>query len=311
MVALLGVTSSLALASEAYAEDTPIVAVFEIEDTTKRKKRLIRSLTDYLRVKLAESGRVKIVDKSEQERQIKARMKKEKRRSYRTCVDQSCQIPLGKELAADKILRSRLTRFGKNFVITSELIDLATETSAGAASAKSHGKPEELMSAVESVAAELVEKIAPPPPPPPPVVAEAPPPPPPPPPVVEEPKVEMVQPPATAFELSLIIGGWATFAGAYITVIVASLLDDNLANAYYALFPVAGPFFIELGRPVGESRNVLNFIDAGVQIIGALVAALGHVLVESKDPVPKATLEGEVSVEFFATPKAAGLAIEF
>ncbi len=295
----------------------PIVAVFEIEDTSRRKKRLIRSLTDYLRVKLAEQGTVRVVDKSEQNRQLKSLIKREKKKSYRTCVDASCQIPLGKELAADKILRSRLTRFGSNFVITTEIVDLATETSAGAASAKSDGSAEGLMAAVEEIAKELIVVLvppAPPPPPPPPVVAEAPPPPPPPPPAVA--KVEMVTPPPSGLEMTLIIGGWATFGAAYIATVITTLVERDIAYLYYSLIPVVGPIFVESTKveALGEEKNVLNYVYAGVQLVGALVAVLGHVLVETKEPVPASSLETDaetVSFDLVLTPNGVGIGGRF
>lgn len=298
-------------------EDAPVVAVFEIEDSSRRKKKLIRALTDYLRVKLAEQGTVRVVDKSEQNRQLNALVKREKKKSYRACVDASCQIPLGKELAADKILRSRLTRFGTNFVITTEIVDLASEASAGAASAKSDGSAEGLMGAVEEIAKELVVVLvppAPPPPPPPTIVAEAPPPPPPPPPV--EAKIEMVTPPPSGLELTLIIGGWATFGAAYVATVVTTLIEREIAYVYYALIPVVGPIFVESTKveALGEEKNVLNFVYAGVQLVGALVAVLGHVLVETKDPVPASSLDADgdaVSIDFVVTPTGVGIAGRF
>ncbi|MEQ9504391.1 MAG: hypothetical protein RIT81_46470 [Deltaproteobacteria bacterium] len=292
---LLAVAVFAADLPDVYANEGPIVAVFEIEDTSRRKKKLIRALTDYLRVKLAEEGSVRVVDKSEQRRQMKKLMKREKKKSYRTCVDASCQIPLGKELAADKILRSRLNRFGSNFVITTEVLDLASEASAGAASAKSDGSDEGLMRAVEEIAKELLVVLVPPPPPPPPEVAEAPPPPPPPPPPPVEVKDEMVTPPATGGELALIFGGWSAFGAAYLTNIVIVLVEGDISDIYYSLFPIVGPILYESTKfeELGDKKNVLSYIGAGVQLVGALAAVLGHILVETKDPVPKSTLEAE------------------
>lgn len=280
----------LALASPLVARaqgSVPVVAVFEIEDTTKRDKRVMNALTDYFRVKLAESGAFKVVDKGEQEASLKRLIKEEKKNSYKTCVDESCQIPLGKELAADKILRGKLNRFGKAFVLSAELIDLATGASAGAASDKSDGTEEGLMGSVERIAAQMVGgRPAPPPPvtPPPPsnVVATPPPPPPPvnltPPPPPPPPKESEI----SGLQWAMIIGGWSVFAAGYIGEIVYTLAETSGTYIYYAFFPVIGPILVATGEealnPLNPPDPVLHYAFAGIQVVGAAVAVLGHVL---------------------------------
>src|SRR6185295_13681302 len=152
MLALAILLSAFASKRARGDDRPPVIAVFEIEDGTKRPKKLPAALTDYFRVKLAETRLVKVVDKGDQEQQLKKLIKAERKSSYKTCVDDSCQIPLGKELAADKILRAKITRFGKSFVLAAELIDLASGASAGAASDKNDGTEEGLMASVENIA---------------------------------------------------------------------------------------------------------------------------------------------------------------
>jgi hypothetical protein len=75
--------SVLLLALPASAARTPGVAVFELEDGVGQRDKLMASLTDYLRVKLAESGSVEVVDKGEQEAERKKLVVREQQNSYR------------------------------------------------------------------------------------------------------------------------------------------------------------------------------------------------------------------------------------
>jgi TolB-like protein len=326
----------------------PVVAVFELEDATNRPRRLIAGLTDYLRVKLAESRAVKVVDKGDQETQLKKLIRSEKKKSYKACVDQSCQIPLGKELAADKILRGKLTRFGKSYVVAVEMIDLATGASAGAASEKSDGTEEALMASVERVAHTISAAVAPPKSDPVADSGDAPP-------DNEKPaaevasakplpaaaqtapsaettpqattQVKMESPGPTGTQWAMIIGGWAVFAGAYITEVTVQLITSDFSRAYYSLAPVIGPVLVEQlnksspvigtdGMPKPYSPNALNYVDAGIQLVGAVVAVLGHILALTNAPVPvqaapSSAQAGGVSVEIIALPRFVGLSGTF
>ena len=133
------------------AEAQPVVAVFDIHDETN-KQQLARRLTDQLRVELASTKKLIIIDKGEQEAQVKKLLKEQKTASYQPCVDDACQIPLGKELAANQILRTRLVRFGKSYRLSSELIDVATGGSAGGASVDTDGTDQGLLRGVELLA---------------------------------------------------------------------------------------------------------------------------------------------------------------
>jgi hypothetical protein len=156
--ALALIAVSLAIASPALASDRiPVVAVFEIKDSTARPKRMIANLTDYLRVKIAETGAMRVVDKGQQEAELRQLVQDQKKASYKECYDESCQIPLGKELAADKILRGSLSKVGKVFILSVELVDLASNTTSGASSAKSNGSEEQLLESIEKVVANLTK----------------------------------------------------------------------------------------------------------------------------------------------------------
>ena len=122
-------------AGQGSAEARPaVVAVFELQNSSELKKELVSELTEHLRVKLAEPGTVRVVDKSEQEQQLRKLVEEQRKDSYKTCYDDSCQVPLGRELAADKILRGKITKFGRAYLLNVELIDLASGASMAAAS---------------------------------------------------------------------------------------------------------------------------------------------------------------------------------
>jgi hypothetical protein len=317
----------------------PVVAVFEIEDATKRPKRLVVSLTDYLRVKLAEGRAVKVVDKGDQEAQLKKLIRSEKKNSYKSCMDQSCQVPLGKELAADKILRGKLTRFGKSYVIAVEMIDLASGASAGAASEKSDGTEEQLMASVEKLAQTITASVLPPKPVEEPVQETA----------VKEPEkpkadpqaqntalaangqqnaavttvgTHMESPGPTGSQWVMIIGGWSVFAGAYLTEIIANLLTSDFSRSYYSVFPVVGPVLVEqinkstvtldaMNNPIPYKTNVLNYVDAGIQLAGGLVAVLGHILAASNPQVAVPNQGAPGAVSFIALPRYVGVTARF
>jgi hypothetical protein len=126
--------------------------------TTFDKNTLI-ALTDQIRVFLAERG-ARVVDRSQQEAALKGLVDDEKKRSYSACVDSSCQIPLGKALAASHILRSTVARFGKACATNGEMIDLRAEVTVAAGSAKSDCSEEALLYAAESLAEQLISGSA-------------------------------------------------------------------------------------------------------------------------------------------------------
>lgn len=152
---LLSVLAAL-VPFELAAEEPPVVAVFDIQSKVSRIKRAsLSDLTDQLRVRLAQTKRMIIIDKSEQERELKRLINEQRKASYKRCIDESCQIPLGKELAASKILKTKLMRFGKIYVLSSEIIDLKTGGSDGAAAVETRGTSDALLDAINVIAGKL------------------------------------------------------------------------------------------------------------------------------------------------------------
>jgi len=141
-------------AATAMAEERPIVAVFDMEDRgAGLSKATLNNLTDYLAAMLTEGG-YQVIPRT----QIRERLKQQQTESYKQCFDQSCQIELGKELAAQKSLATKVLKIGKKCRVTGDLYDLKRAASERAATAGSGCSEDELLAAVEEVAAKLTGK---------------------------------------------------------------------------------------------------------------------------------------------------------
>ena len=110
-----------------FAEDDEKLrlAVMEFEDRSgKISKQTLSDATEYVRASIISSNTYIVISKERQEHEMIKEMKKE---SYKICNDKNCQIPLGKALSADTIMRTTITFFGGIYTISSELIDLEKE----------------------------------------------------------------------------------------------------------------------------------------------------------------------------------------
>ena len=111
-------------AASATAQSSEIIAVFEIERRgVPLKAATMANLNDYMYGRLAFAG-FKLTPQS----QVRERVVSLKRESHKDCFDQSCQIELGKAVAADKSLSSQLIKIGDVCSLQSQIYDLKTET---------------------------------------------------------------------------------------------------------------------------------------------------------------------------------------
>jgi hypothetical protein len=134
------------------AASRPIVAVFGIQDASKRLgSDVLDQLSEYLSTQVAATGRYRIVPRD----RLRERLVDERRKSYRACFDEACQIELGKALAAQKSLSSKLLRVGERCALTSVIYDLRTETTEAAASVDTACSVEALLGAARQVAQQL------------------------------------------------------------------------------------------------------------------------------------------------------------
>lgn len=93
------------------------------------------------------------------ESQIKVDLGGAKVESYKECYDESCQIQLGKAVAADKSLAVYLYAIDKKCRVTATIYDLRTEMSDAAAEASGGCRQNELMDMMKVVAARLSGRI--------------------------------------------------------------------------------------------------------------------------------------------------------
>ena len=132
--------------------------VFNLQDEfQKLRPEMALALTEYLAVKLAQKARFRLVPRT----QLKERLREEKAKSYKECFDSSCQIALGKALAAQKIVSAKFIPAGQRCIFTATIFDLRTETTDAGASAKTNCKDEELFEAIDQLVANLVGEHAP------------------------------------------------------------------------------------------------------------------------------------------------------
>ena len=142
--------------STMFAEDDEklILAVMEFDDLSgKLPKEMLSGATEYMRSAFVASNKFIVIAK---ERQETAMIKKMKAESYKLCNDKNCQIPLGKALSADTILRTSINFFGGTYTITSELISLEKEATEVGTNATFDGSEDSLKAALDSIVAKII-----------------------------------------------------------------------------------------------------------------------------------------------------------
>lgn len=129
-----------------------VVAVFDFQDMTRKTGAdLLTQLPEYLGALLAKKGSYAIVPRE----QLKAQINDAKKETYKACYDTSCQIELGKALAAEGVVSTKILRLGKECVLTSTLFDLKSETVIRAATAESSCTDKALLGGVQKLAEQL------------------------------------------------------------------------------------------------------------------------------------------------------------
>jgi hypothetical protein len=134
----------------------PILALFDMEDRgSGLKPQVLSNLVDYLAAKLTEGG-YKVVPRDQLLQRIKAQQKK----SHKSCYDQSCQIELGRELAAQKSLSTKILRIGDTCQVTAVLYDLRQSTTDTAATAEAPCNVNKLLGAVKEISRKLCKPLS-------------------------------------------------------------------------------------------------------------------------------------------------------
>ena len=124
------------------------VAVFDIQDQSKVLSRTeLDGLTDYLAGKLAEGGLFHVVPREE----IKKRLLEQKKDSYKQCYNQSCQIEIGREIAAQKTLSLKISPIGSSCIVTAALYDLKKAATDATATTRGTCAKDDYLSQIEKI----------------------------------------------------------------------------------------------------------------------------------------------------------------
>lgn len=133
----------------AHEKPRRIVAVFDIEDRAKRmKKRDLEQLSEYLEALIAGKGTFAVVPRT----QIKSTIADAKKKSYDACYDEACQIELGKAVAAEAILSTKIVKIGSRCAVTTSLFDLKREVTIRAATERGKCSTDDLVGLLDKVA---------------------------------------------------------------------------------------------------------------------------------------------------------------
>jgi hypothetical protein len=139
----------------------PVLAVFAVEDTRVGKNRFsdqeLASLTEYLAAKLSHSGAFQVVPDA----QLKAALGERKASSLRACYDQACQIEVGKEVAAEKSLSTKIVMIGSTCDVSSTVYDLKRAASEGGADEEGSCKIDTIREGLKRIAERVSRGVAP------------------------------------------------------------------------------------------------------------------------------------------------------
>jgi len=104
----------------AQTADTQIISVLDF-NTTGISKAEVEIFVDYLCVHIVRTGRYRLIDKMQRESLLR-----EMEFSYEDCTDESCQLEIGKLLAANQIVVGSIGKVGERYLLTIKLIDVET-----------------------------------------------------------------------------------------------------------------------------------------------------------------------------------------
>jgi len=107
----------------------PVVAVFQIQNKAGLSKNAVEQLTDLVAAQLTASGHYQVLPSSE----VKKALRQKTAESYEACYDEACQIEIGKEIAAQKTLSTKVSKLDQTCIVTMQLYDLRKSASEKAA----------------------------------------------------------------------------------------------------------------------------------------------------------------------------------
>ena len=143
---------AISLASTTQASK-PVVAVFEIKNSANVSSEDLLTLYGLIGTELAATGQFSVVPNSD----IKRALRDKKAESYNDCYDESCQIEIGKELAAEMTLATSIKKLGRYCIVSMQLYNLRTGASDRGATQKSSCQSDELLEALIRGIGQLTE----------------------------------------------------------------------------------------------------------------------------------------------------------
>ena len=257
-------------------EAKSIIAVFDIQDKSSRfSAEELEQLSTYLSAQLASGGDFKIIPRA----QIKNAINTEKTKSYEACYDESCQIEIGKELAAEKSVMTQIIAVGSKCAVTTTLYDLKTSASEIAATEKATCEQDAIVTALEHVASRLSSRKT---------VAST---------SVTAKPLPVQAPVRTDAGMStakiLRTAGWIGFGLGYLGAVIGTAATDPYEGQQAAaLIPLYGPIRVEeINQENNFSSEGTNGLLAAVQTLGLASLILGYVL--DDEPLSQATAEAD------------------
>ena len=161
--ALIGIGAAVCLSyssgvpqASAAKKEAIVVAVFDIVDRSNRFSAAeVEQLTAYLSVQLASDRMFKVIPRA----QVREALVQAQQDSYKSCYDEQCQIEIGRALAAEKSVVSRIISIGTRCAVTVALFDLRSSTTEQAGSRKTTCDQDALVTALEQVASTLKRRL--------------------------------------------------------------------------------------------------------------------------------------------------------
>ncbi len=146
LVVMLGLPLSLA------GDQRPVVAVFDVQTKfIKLPKGKRDMLTELMAQEIGIGGVYQVMPPGD----VKRILLEERAESYKECFDEKCQIELGRQLPANKIVTTSIMKVGSRCRVASSLYDLRRQTTDLVAKESTGCSESDLVTAVESVAAKI------------------------------------------------------------------------------------------------------------------------------------------------------------
>ena len=145
-IGLFALTFVILGQASAARSQTKAVAVFDIENRGPRlKKSALFGMTEFIATSIAATGTYQVIPRD----QLQARLREQKRASYKECYEASCQIEIGKEMAAGFALSTRIVRIGSKCLVAMKMFDLRTAATAWASTGRGPCDEDSLLASIE------------------------------------------------------------------------------------------------------------------------------------------------------------------